>query len=351
MLKTILLSACCLLFSYSSYAKIWRVNNNNGITANFTTLQAAHDGAASGDTLHLEGSPNSYGNLTANKKLVIIGPGFFLDLNPNLQVFSQTAKVDNIRFNEGAEGSVVMGLEMSDRELAIFCNDIAVRRNRFSYTYQTTLDYYTGSINLYYKSSNSSIPVSSIVISQNYGCRIDINYASTAILITNNYIGYSGSSSDATTGTALEMHENAVAIIQNNIFRRGKIVAYNSSVTNNILYAGTFEGARNLVSNNIGYGTQFGTSNGNKSNVVMSTVFDATGTSDAYWKLKSGSPAIGAGYGSTTQNPVDCGIFGGNTPYVLSGIPPVPAIYAFTNQPVGSTNDPIDVTIKVRSNN
>ena len=77
----------------SAYAKIWRVNNNNGVAANFTTLQAAHDGAASGDTLHIEASPNSYGTLNVSKKLTIIGVGYFLDLNPNLQAVAQSSKV------------------------------------------------------------------------------------------------------------------------------------------------------------------------------------------------------------------------------------------------------------------
>jgi len=69
-----------------------------------------------------------------------------------------------------------------------------------------------------------------------------------------------------------------------------------------------------------------------------------------FFKLKAGSPALGAGYGSTAQNPVDAGMYGGSTPYVLSGIPAIPSIYFFANQPVGSNSDPIDVQIKVRSN-
>ncbi len=86
----------------------------------------------------------------------------------------------------------------------------------------------------------------------------------------------------------------------------------------------------------------------------MTTVFVGTGTgisSDGQWKLKSGSPAIGAGYGSTTGSPIDAGIFGGQSSYVLAGLPPVPTIYFFENQPIGSNADPIDVTIKVKSVN
>jgi hypothetical protein len=162
------------------------------------------------------------------------------------------------------------------------------------------------------------------------------------MLITNNY--FSNSSNIAS---------NAIAIIQNNIFG-GSLSVFNSSVTNNIMLGGSFEFNNNLVSNNIGNAEQFGTANGNKSNVDMSTVFVGTGeniSTDGQWKLKQGSPAIGAGFGSTPQKPVDCGIFGGTTPYVLSGLPPVPVIYFFENQPIGSSTDAIDVTIKVKSVN
>ena len=129
------------------------------------------------------------------------------------------------------------------------------------------------------------------------------------------------------------------------------MIVYNSNVTNNIMYRGTFEGTGNLSSNNISNGTQFGTTDGNQSSVDMTTVFLGTGSYDNFFKLKTGSPAIAAGYGSTQQVPVDAGMYGGSTPYVLSGIPAIPSIYYFKNQPVGSNSDPIDVQVKVRSNN
>jgi hypothetical protein len=117
------------------------------------------------------------------------------------------------------------------------------------------------------------------------------------------------------------------------------------------MFVGFIDGSGNLISNNIANNTQFGNADGNKQNIDMATVFESTGSYDAYFKLKAGSPAIGAGYGSTVQTPVDCGMFGGSTSYVLSGIPAIPSIYFFANQPVGSNSDPIDVQVKVRSNN
>lgn len=118
------------------------------------------------------------------------------------------------------------------------------------------------------------------------------------------------------------------------------------------MYVGFYGGSGNLVSNNLANNSQFGTADANQANVDMSTVFVGTGSYDGFFKLKVGSPAIGAGYGSTVQTPVDAGMFGGgSTAYVLSGIPAIPSIYFFANQPVGSNSDPIDVQVKVRSNN
>ncbi len=343
---------CLLLNTQDADAKIWRVNNNNGVQADFTTLDAAHAGASSGDTLHLEGSPNTYGGTTLTKKLFIVGPGYYLDQHPQTQAFAQSAKVDRIDINVGAEGSVLMGLDFRGSTIYVYCSDIIFRRNRFFSTSGTNEDHAGGLISINYHSNNGNIAVNNIVISQNFGVKVDVNRASTGILITNNFMDMGSAYGEQTAGAILTLHSSAIALVQNNIFRRGKVTANNSNFTNNIMVNGFFEGTGNLVSNNLASGTQFGSANGNLQNVDMSTVFIGSGTGvsiDGQWKLKVGSPAIGAGYGSTSAKPVDAGIFSGNTPYVLAGQPSMPAIYFFENQPVGSNTDPIDVNIKVKS--
>ncbi|TDH28714.1 hypothetical protein EXU57_01155 [Segetibacter sp. 3557_3] len=341
-----------LTISSTTFAKIWRVNNNSGIAADFTTLTNAHNGAAAGDTLHVEGSPNSYGSLTATKRLIIIGPGYYLSQNENTQALKLTARVDGITVNTGASGTQIMGMDFNGYSVSVFANDVVIKRNRFSSTNGANMDWVAGLINTYYTNNSSNLPANNIIISQNYGVRIDINYPSTGVLITNNYLLYGTGYGDNTTGAALGMHANAIAIIQNNVIRNGKLAINNSSFTNNIMVAGSFDGAGNLISNNLASGTQFGTENNNRANVDMSSVFIGAGANvspDQQWRLKAGSPAIGAGFGSTAQNPVDAGMFSGHTPYVLAGLPPVPTIYFFENKPVGSDTDPITVTIKVKS--
>lgn len=343
---------CALLNSQNSFAKIWRVNNNAGVNADFTDLASAHNGAASGDTLHLEGSPNGYGAATFTKKLIVLGPGFYLDENANSQSFLQSAKVSGITFYMGSQGSVLMGLDFLSNGIAVYTDDITIRRNKFCAPAGGAPDWTVGTINTYYHNDNSNIAANNIIISQNYGVRVMINNASTGILITNNLLTLEAYQGDQAGNNSLATHANAIILVQNNIFRRGKITAYNSNFTNNIMVNGFFEGTGNLYSNNIASGTQFGTANGNQASIVMTNVFVGSGTgvsTDGQWKLKAGSPALGAGFGSTAQNPIDAGMYSGANTYIVAGLPPMPAVYSFEVQPIGSNTDPIDVKVKVKS--
>jgi hypothetical protein len=334
----------------SAQAKIWRVNNNIGVAADFTTLQAAHDGANAGDTLYLEGSSNTYGSLNSSKKLYIVGPGYYLDQVPNTQAVVYSALVSNITLNSGSDGTVLAGLDFNGNGLDVWVNNVSIRRNKFCSSNGNEPIYGAGTITLRYI-GNGNTGVSNIIITQNYGVQISASYPSNSILITNNVLaghGYYGGG-DAADIQCISGGQNTIMLVQNNVIRRGRINIYGSTLTNNIMANGFFNTNNNLYSNNIANATQFGTDNGNKANIDPTTVFTYTGSWDQWFKLKTGSPAIGAGYGSTQANPIDCGVFSGNTPYVIAGQVNMPAIYSFSNQPVGSNTDPIKVTVKVKA--
>lgn len=343
----LLLSVC---IAAGAEAKIWRVNNNVGIAADFTTLAAAHTGASAGDTLYLEGSNTTYGTLTASKPLTIIGPGYYLNLVANTQANVLTAKVGTITLNQGAAGTVIQGLDFENNNITIYANDVTIRKNKFANVSGNDPLYYFGTITLGHINNNgSNNGVSNIVIAQNFGVKVSATKPSNNILITNNVLGYDANYGENTTSACIDGGVNTVMLIQNNIIRRGKIDVYGSTVANNIMINGFFAANNNLYSNNIGNAAQFGTDNGNKSGVAMTDVFVGTGAPDEAFKLKPGSPAIGAGYGSTPATPIDCGIYSGSTPYVTAGQVNMPAIYFFSNQPIGSNTDPIKVTIKVKA--
>ncbi|MEZ5083070.1 MAG: hypothetical protein R2750_06440 [Bacteroidales bacterium] len=101
-----------------------------------------------------------------------------------------------------------------------------------------------------------------------------------------------------------------------------------------------------LYEYNIGTSTQFGNQNGSQENVLTTDLYvGATGNStDGQWQLKVGSPAIGTG-----EDGADIGIFGGESPYVLSGLPAIPAIYDLNAQSLPTNT--LDVTVKAKSHN
>ena len=136
------LAIAAFIISFSANAKIWRVNNNGSgtlplIAADFTTLQAAHDGAAVGDTIHLEQSSTTYGNCIFTKRLVVIGAGYFLALNPKTQVNRDYPSIVTTLTltNAGCAGTMIMGLtQLAGNIWTVGANNVTIARCRLPYT-------------------------------------------------------------------------------------------------------------------------------------------------------------------------------------------------------------------------
>ena len=65
-----------LLLSFSMSATIYTVNNAAVSPGQFTTVAAAVAAASAGDTLMIAGTDVSHGNVTLDKALTILGPGW-----------------------------------------------------------------------------------------------------------------------------------------------------------------------------------------------------------------------------------------------------------------------------------
>ncbi len=77
-----LFSILFLALTAGAFATVHTVSNTPSTLAQFNTVQAAVNAAASGDTIYVHGSPNQYAAFTqTNKQLTIMGPGFFPDKN------------------------------------------------------------------------------------------------------------------------------------------------------------------------------------------------------------------------------------------------------------------------------
>ena len=330
MKKTILLGTG-LLLGLSMSAKIWRINNT-GITTDFTSLQLAHDnaGVLAGDTLHLEPSSVSYGSLTLSKKLIIIGNGYLLTQNLNLQANPVSSKAGALAFDPGSSGSVIMGLETFGNA-TIRTGNITISRNNFN-SYSIVLE-------------RTTAAYSNILISQNYN--IYITSSGSGISAYNN-INILNNINVAFTNTGLANYFSGT--IANNIITTINSPVDYFMIKNNISLATTsgsvLYSSNSTFTHNI-CPTSNGWPNGNNNiqNTALSSVFVLAGSNDAYYTLKAGSPAIGTGDGG-----VDRGAFGGPNPYVLSGIPPVPSIYLLS-APSNSNGNQINITISTKTNN
>jgi hypothetical protein len=327
--KSILFTIIFTLFlATTAIAETWYVDNKPGATADFTDLQTAHDDASvqNGDIIYVAGSPTSYGDLTCTKQLFIYGPGYFLGENENTQAYKVSAKTGTIVFDSGSEGSIITGIYCT-YFIRAYTNDITIKRN-----------YIDNAVNV-------DTGVSNIIIAQNYidysnGSAIHVDGNCSNIIIKNNYL-YGGYTINSNSSSELQ--------IINNVMYGDLEEIYNSTIENNILRDGyyyTYSEQNNTVQNNLCNGDQFPAGNGNQLNVDMSTVFVYEGSTDGWWQLKDGSPAIGAGV-----NGEDCGMFGGDEPYVLSGLPPIPAVYYFNAPVSGSATEGLPVQVKVKAHN
>jgi len=65
---------CFILVSTSVLAQtIITIDNNPGSTTTYQNIQDAHDAATAGDIIYVQPSPSSYGNVTIEKSLTIVG--------------------------------------------------------------------------------------------------------------------------------------------------------------------------------------------------------------------------------------------------------------------------------------
>lgn len=304
-----------------------RVSNALGANAPYTTIQAAVAAAVDGDIILVEGSPNAYGGFSVTKRVTIQGPGYFLTENTGLQANLNSASIiGSLSFDAGSAGSTISGMRLIDR-LAVNVSNITISNN-YLLTY---LDINTASSN--------------IAIFGNYiSAGISTGVSITNLLISNNFIGFN---------ISLGASAVVLGVVTNNIIAGNGNIVRNSTIANNIfLYAGgppLSDLFNSTLQNNLFVAaSQPGVDASNILGVSSASLFvGLTGnTTDTQFRLKSGSPAIGAGLGGT-----DCGIYGGTTPYKISGIATgQPTIYSLTTPGTVPANGTLNVKVSAKVN-
>lgn len=335
------LLAAILVTSVSIAQTIRRVNNNTGISGTnvYSTFAAAHTAAIDNDIIIVEPSTTSYGDITITKKLKIYGNGYFLTTNTELKADQRNSDFGTIDFNTGSGGSEIYGVAAGNIQIYGVSN-ITISRNAFNVLYLRNSN----------KASTTFTNISNILISRNYFARIETAYSTgytiSSVLVNNNIFGYISTATDPgvqnwvvrnnTFFTTANSTSLANSVLENNFFSGG---GSSPSLTNvtlsyNVSTAATFSGGFNNVNNY---------------DIITNSELTGTGagiSADEYYIIKAGSNLKTLGNGST-----EVGAYGGSTPYVVSGIPPIPSITNMINSGTGDNSNPLKVTISVKSNN
>lgn len=326
-------------------AKVWRINNNAGVTADFVTgaLALASVNVVDDDTLYFEGSAINYAGFTLSKRLVIIGTGYFIsgaNSNSGLQANNYSSNFGSaaILFDSTSSGSTIIGLENFQFDigptLGSATDNITLTRCRIYIIGQ----YYGSTVNT--KMAGWKINKCYLETGISFG---GVNDVLQNWEVTNNI--FSGNINMSNT-------KNLNNLLRNNVFR-GVIDIYSAYFANNLITNTTFTTVNVTIKNNISSGTNLPAGNGNLNSQSDATVFQglAGNSTDGQWRLKAGSTAISAGETVNTITP-DCGAYGTADPYRLSGIPPIPTIYLLAvPASVASNATSMPVTISTKSNN
>ncbi len=333
-----------LILTINAQPKIWSVSKDAAQKADYSEVQAAIDAASPGDYIYVY--PSVYENgFTLGIPVVIVGPGYFLGDNPNTQVNKSPATIKGeVTIGTNTSGIIITGLNIQNKLTIQSTSNVILKRNKLNSVEIKNSTNVTVKQN-YIDGSEFNVGV--IVPGHNVNTVFYVGQNSSDIRLLNNFIKNSNYSFLGMISTVISSHELSSTLIQNNVID-GNLAGYNFSFQNNILTKG---GQSSLYSssmfNNIAFNSVFGTNNSNQENIAMTTVFVGSATNpstDGQYQLKNGSPAKGAGL-----NGVDCGMFGGSDPYVLSGVPDIPAIYFFEAPDGASATNGLPVHIKVKS--
>ena len=297
-----------ILFSFAlvttvAPAATWTVDNNISRPADFRTVQEAVDAAATNDTILLVGSPDSYGSLTLAKRVTIRGPGYFLTSN-GVEGWGDTAKLA-VTVTSGASGARLEGLDLHGLGIPYSitpCDELAIIRCLGAGGGYWILYGNRHLISQCYSEKNVQLLGSQNVVSNCYFYSFHIDGSGSSV--DRCVIGIPSAGASHSFGET-----NTVA---NSIITRDYSTTYTAGSIRNCLVMGT---------------GILPPGNGNLNGGVLADTFEMPGVSialsDTGYRLKPSSIAIGAG-----ANGTDMGMFGGSSPYVISGIPAIPRIKA-----------------------
>lgn len=349
--------------SQMAQATIWRVNSqsnynnssqwgeNYGGSSSYPVFKQINDAVnwnavQANDSIYVEGSAVIYDDAVITKKLVIIGPGYFLSENPKVSNNTYDAKIGRVTFSTGSENSQIIGMNVindgnsADGYVYVNVNGITVKRCRMErgVKFATLLNdvyilqnfFVAGASNAIYTNGNSAFVEPNDIIFNNNICQTKLIWTNKNILECNNNV-FDG------PANTLILDFNTSSF-KNNILRSVGITAnINGGTNNNVGY--------NTVSNN----AVFSGTTGNVWEPNMGNLFIAGGTTDGNYQLQTGATNNAAG-----DDGAERGVFGGAAivnHYTLSGLAAIPVIYDVVTIGVSQPGTGLLVNIKARTIN
>lgn len=340
--------AVLMLCGLTSKATIWRVNNNPNYTQGcnhcFSSLQAANDSSIvmAGDTIHLEASsiiylgPGPSGETSITKRLVILGPGYFLNQNSGLQKTTVSSTMERLKFDIGSENSTTKGITINT-DLYIQTSGITIESCLI-----TSEVIFSNTIDI----NNVTIKKCFLNIVKNNGTPIGHNISN--LILTNSYISGRLILFSATYTYSGEVSHNVFNFTSANQLHIKSDIQFYNNIVSVTLFNQNNNGINNVHDNIFIPSPPAWLVGGNNYSENLATVFPVTGSPDSILNVNP----IGICPVCYTAFPGNAtfGMYGGADPYRLSGIPNIPAIYQLAsplNAPQGGT---INVNISTRSN-
>ncbi len=351
LISLIAVSAMLLVVYQSCNANVWRVNynpafgqwtNHQVFTGAGGLQQAVSSNAVmNGDTIYVEASATNYSAVVITGKYVtIIGTGYYLTQNLNLQNNTNASTVVSIHLGTGADGTQLIGLSFPTGVGAgifldnVNLSNITIKRCRI--------------LNDLHFNGNSSTTLNNIQITQCW-----INVINTGAPVTN-FLEVSNNYFE----TGFEIKTNVLSgsafqnVIKNGAVNVNSFEFYNNIILGNSIAQGSGTSA-NIHNNIFDFALPTWLTGSNNYVVVQSIIFStASTTNDGMYQVNNSSICVECFQGFPYPNGAgtEIGMYGGSAPYVLSGIPGIPAIYKLQSIGNGLQGSSAPVIVSTRSN-
>lgn len=201
--QSILFFAMGLTTVMATAQAIITIDNNANSTTTYTTIQDAHDNAAAGDIIYVQPSPTSYGEVTIDKALTIVGRSHS-EPNKRSQIGNITLRSSNV---------TIKGMYISS-----FNSSTSGSPNPIPYTDISLLDNYASSISVGSTPSPSApLEIDGMTIRGNVINAQFNMFNADNVLVSNNVF---------TSNQPFTLYRTEGLVIANNVFKTSGAIAY-----------------------------------------------------------------------------------------------------------------------------